>query len=167
MLQYFGMKTVQFNFLLIGLLAAVGAIGYFSFSTLNYSSGQDSSKVAAEPTTPVVDPATPAEPIATEPTTPVVAEPAAAGKNQTLIAEIQKLVDEKVQMTSGKSKGTRVGTLQEFLNIYDKKNVEPNNNYGPTTTERVKAFQKAQGVTVSGNAGPQTFTKMIEWLKAN
>ncbi|HBB54043.1 TPA: hypothetical protein DHS24_02780 [Candidatus Nomurabacteria bacterium] len=64
-----------------------------------------------------------------------------------------------------KSQGTRVGTVQTFLNIYNNTSKLVDNDYGPGTKTDVMNFQKAEGITVDGEAGPGTFRKMIEWLK--
>ncbi len=85
-------------------------------------------------------------------------------KNQTLINELQKLIDDKIYLKL-KSNGTRVGTVQKFLNIYNKTSNKVDNDYGASTKTAVTAFQNAQGLTADGEAGPGTFTKMIDWLK--
>lgn len=89
-----------------------------------------------------------------------------ANKNQTLINDLQKLVDDNVSMKL-KSSGTRVGTVQKFLNLYNNTSNKIDNDYGETTKKLVAAFQKDQGFTADGEAGPTTFKKMIEWLKKN
>jgi len=85
-------------------------------------------------------------------------------KNQSLIDELQKLVDDKIFMKL-KSYGTRVGTVQRFLNVYNNTSNKVDNDYGPGTVTKVKAFQKAEGLTADGEAGTSTFKKMIEVLK--
>src|SRR3989344_3253030 len=50
-------------------------------------------------------------------------------KNQTLINELQKLVSDNVFMKL-KSSGSRVGTVQKFLNIYNKTSNKIDNDYG-------------------------------------
>ena len=98
---------------------------------------------------------TPSATIATTPT---------SSKHQTLINDLQKLIDGNVFMKE-KSQGTRVGTVQTFLNIYNNTSKLVDNDYGPGTKTDVMNFQKAEGITVDGEAGPGTFRKMIEWLK--
>jgi len=85
-------------------------------------------------------------------------------KNQALINELQKLVTENVFMKL-KSSGTRVGTVQKFLNLYNKTSNKIDNDFGASTQTAVKAFQKDQGLSADGEAGPTTFNKMIDWLK--
>lgn len=89
---------------------------------------------------------------------------ATSSKYQNLINELQKLVDDNVYMKE-KSQGTRVGTVQNFLNIYNKTSKKIDNDYGKGTKLDVANFQKAEGLTPDGEAGPSTFKKMIEWLK--
>lgn len=89
-----------------------------------------------------------------------------ADKDQTLINELQKLIDDKINMKQG-SAGARVGTVQKFLNRYNNTNTKVDNDYGASTVKLVTAFQKAEGLSADGEAGATTFTKMIAWLKAN
>jgi murein L,D-transpeptidase YcbB/YkuD len=85
-------------------------------------------------------------------------------KHQSLIDELQKLALDGILMKQ-KSSGTRVGTVQKFLNIYNKTSNRVDNDYGASTVKAVTAFQKAVGLKANGEAGPTTFNKMIEWLK--
>ncbi len=109
-------------------------------------------EVVKEESKPVV------EQTKTEPTTPT------KYKNQTLINELQKLVDGNIFIKL-KSQGTRVGTVQKFLNLYNKTSNRIDNDYGATTQKLVIAFQKDQGLKADGELGPTTFKKMIDWLK--
>lgn len=85
-------------------------------------------------------------------------------KYQGLINDLQKLIDDKVLMKE-KSRGTRVGTIQTFLNIYNNTSKRVDNDYGAGTKVDVINFQKAVGLTADGEAGASTFQKMIDWLK--
>lgn len=85
-------------------------------------------------------------------------------KYPSLINEIQKLVDSNIYMKKG-SRGTRVGTVQKFLNIYNGTSSKIDNDYGPGMETVIKKFQKDQGLTSDGEAGPNTFRKMVNWLK--
>ncbi len=85
-------------------------------------------------------------------------------KYQSLITLLQKLITDNISMKKG-SLGTRVGTVQKFLNLYNKTTNKIDNAYGPTMVSRIKAFQKSQGLTSDGEAGPNTYSKMITWLK--
>lgn len=85
-------------------------------------------------------------------------------KHQTLINELQKLINDNIFMKKG-SRGSRVGTVQNFLNIYNNTSTRVDNDYGPGMETAVKKFQTDQGLIADGEAGPNTFKKMIEWLK--
>lgn len=85
-------------------------------------------------------------------------------KYQSLMDELQKLINDGIYMKVG-SNGTRVGTVQKFLNIYNNTSGGVDNDYGAGTKKLVTAFQKAEGLTADGEAGVNTFKKMIEVLK--
>lgn len=85
-------------------------------------------------------------------------------KNQTLINELQKLADKGVVLEP-KSTGPSVGSVQKFLNLYNKTSNKVDNDYGEGTKKAVMAFQKAEGLNPDGGVGKSTFTKMIAWLK--
>jgi peptidoglycan hydrolase-like protein with peptidoglycan-binding domain len=85
-------------------------------------------------------------------------------KHQSLINDLQKLVTDKVFMKVG-SQGTRVGTVQTFLNIYNNTSKRVDNDFGAGTKTDLIVFQKAEKITADGEAGPATFQKMIDWLK--
>ncbi len=85
-------------------------------------------------------------------------------KYQSLISELQELVNDNINMKL-KSKGTRVGTVQNFLNVYNNTTKKVDNVYGAGTIKDVAAFQKAVGLKADGLAGPATYQKMIDWLK--
>ncbi len=104
------------------------------------------------------------EPVKTTPSTPATQTPTKTYKYQSLIDELEKLVSGNVYLKL-KSQGAAVGTVQKFLNIYNNTNSKIDNDYGPGTVTAVKNFQKAQGITVDGEAGVGTFRKMITWLK--
>lgn len=90
--------------------------------------------------------------------------PIFSSKYQTLINGLQELISNKIIMKRG-SRGTRVGVVQEFLNLYNKTSTKVDNDYGASTETSIKNFQKAEGLTVSGQVGISTFQKMIDWLK--
>jgi len=98
--------------------------------------------------------------------TEVSPPPPAPSQYANLISEIQELVDDKVTMKAG-SKGTRVGTVQEFLNIYFKTSKKIDNDFGKSMETDIRNFQKAEGLPVTGQASTQTFTKMVEWLRSH
>lgn len=100
-----------------------------------------------------------------KPTTTTPTKPTTTLKYQTLINELQKLVDANVYLKL-KSQGPAVGSVQKFLNTYNGTSNKIDNDFGVSTQTRVKSFQKAQGLTADGEVGPGTLKKMISWLKA-
>ncbi|OGI64066.1 hypothetical protein A3H53_04115 [Candidatus Nomurabacteria bacterium RIFCSPLOWO2_02_FULL_40_10] len=85
-------------------------------------------------------------------------------KHQSLIDELQKLIDGKTLLKQ-KSSGPKVGTVQKFLNIYNDTTKKVDNSYGIGTAKVVSDFQKDVGLNPNGESGSSTFVKMIEWLK--
>lgn len=180
------MESLKTNFIIFVFIFGVVALGIWAFKSINsandsiiegYESIDIGPVVTTEPEdsyvppqnttpeTPVVDPApqaptpNPVEPNEVPtPTTPV-------GENAQLIKDIQKLITDKILMKKG-SRGTRVGTVQKFLNEYGIK-VDVDNDYGDTTVNAVKKFQQEQGLLADGQAGEGTYKKMIEWLEKN
>jgi archaellum component FlaC len=179
-----GMDNVKFILLSIITLAIVVLVGYWAVGTLQsgseYKLDQEISKLKEEneelkqeveilseelavfkskypdsASLPVENPI---------PTEEVNTEVSTKYKYQELINELQELINDNITMKL-KSKGSRVGTVQEFLNIYNKTSNRVDNDFGQTTKTRVADFQKDQGLTADGEAGPGTFKKMIEWLK--
>lgn len=169
------METFKAYLLIVGFIGALGFGGYWAATSL-----QDPVRVVNTDEIKVVA-QTPIQTISqnqneTSVSTPTVVENLntqedsveipASTSNSThadLISQLQKLIDDVVLMKEG-SRGTRVGTVQEFLNIYNKTSSGVDNDYGPGTKTKVAAFQKAVGLTADGQAGPDTYKKMIEWL---
>jgi murein L,D-transpeptidase YcbB/YkuD len=173
----------NFKFILgsVITLALLGLVGYWAFGTLQsgseYKKNQEISKLEQEnedlqmqvesltKELAVFKSQYPeSEPEAIEESVEDAPEVVANYKYQKLINELQELIDDNVSMKL-KSKGSRVGTVQEFLNIYNKTSNRVDNDYGNSTKIAVAAFQKKEGLTADGEAGPGTFKKMIEWLK--
>ena len=63
------------------------------------------------------------------------------------------------------SKGTRVGTIQTFLNLYNGTSKKTDNDYGKTTKTDVANFQKKEGLSQTGETNPTVYQKMVDWLK--
>ncbi len=85
-------------------------------------------------------------------------------KYQSLINEIQSLINKNITLKL-KVTGTSVGTLQKFLNVYNKTSNKIDNDYGKSSQTLVIAFQKSQSLTANGEVNVTTFKKMIDWLK--
>lgn len=87
--------------------------------------------------------------------------------NSDLIDDLQKIVDADIIMKSG-SNGTRVGSVQKFLDLYfSDKDVVADNDFGPGTTRLVKEFQTKELNGGDGRVGPNTLKEMIKWLENN
>jgi hypothetical protein len=171
------MESFKGNFIIFVFTAVLLLLGYWAFASINSTNTSiiedsivssdvgpvvTSGSVAYIPEVkePVVE--TPAV-VETEPEKPTTE--VSANKNSKLIAELQGLIDDKVLMKKG-SRGTRVGTVQKFLNEYGIK-VPVDNDYGDTTVNAVKKFQTEQKISADGQTGEGTYKKMIEWLEKN
>ena len=162
------MENFKNILLTIVAVAVVGSLGYWAFSTLDtgreYSQKQKEQQIMKENNLSAegASATLPPDPVQEE-NVDVVAE--VNLKYQTLINELQELINDNVNMKL-KSRGTRVGTVQNFLNIYNNTTNKVDNAYGEGMKKLVAAFQKAVGLPTTGNAGPTDFAKMIEWLKS-
>ena len=152
-------NSFAINFLVFLFVAALATLGWFGLQQLERGTeyvvleqGDTLPEPEPEPE-PVVDPEPTPEP---EP----VVDPAITE----LVSDLQKLIDDGVVMKEGSS-GTRVGVVQRFLNEYLDRSDTVDNAYGPGTASRVRDFQRAEGLTADGQAGPNTYRKMIETLR--
>jgi murein L,D-transpeptidase YcbB/YkuD len=181
---------LKFALFSIIVLALVGVLGYWAVMTIKSGSqfaatqkigelqqqNEDLIKQVADLTQELNDSQTqvanltpvPTQ-IVTPPTTPIkpstpTSTTSTTYKNQTLINQLQQLITDNINMKL-KSTGTRVGTVQNFLNLYNNASNKIDNDYGASTVKAITAFQKAQGLTADGQAGASTFNKMIGWLE--
>jgi hypothetical protein len=171
------MNTFMFRIVSIVFFVACAGLVYLGYILLRpapYLSGEAPKKIVTTESAPELFEGdffdeTPAEVvIEIEPTVEEVKEEpkeAVSSKHASLISALQKLIDDKIFMKVS-SRGTRVGTIQEFLNIYHTQQSRVDNDYGNGTKNRVMAFQKAVGITADGETGPQTYQKMIDWLQS-
>lgn len=170
------MEKLKFTFTTILILAIIGLIGYWAVATMQTGSEHvasakieqlqdenDSLKSEIEDLNKELDALRPKIEVPVEETKDQTPKPVVY-KYQSLIDELQKLVNDNIYMKVG-SNGTRVGTVQNFLNVYNNTSTKADNDYGAGTKKLVTAFQKAEGLTADGEAGVNTFKKMIEVLK--
>lgn len=176
-------NNLKFIVFAVVVLVLVGLLGYWAFTTLepgdlhvlrqekqdllreNRELEKEIAALKSELGTVAAEKDKLAEAVAPEPEEEEKPAPAPTTyKNQTLINELQKLVDQSVYMKVG-SQGTRVGTVQKFLNLYNKTSTKVDNDYGTGMKTAVAAYQKAAGITADGETGPTTYKRMIEWLK--
>jgi murein L,D-transpeptidase YcbB/YkuD len=102
--------------------------------------------------------------VPTKPTTTTTTT-TSSGANSELLTALQSLKSKNVILEPGDS-GAAVGTIQKFLNVYNKTSGGVDNDFGPGTRTKVEAFQSKEGLTPDGGVGPGTLTKMISWLQA-
>lgn len=167
------MKTFAHNFIWLISILAVMYVGYWGFSQLMVSAPEQyvqkdatPESVRIEPVATVVvsDTKKEVEEIAIETIPSETEEPKSTNpQHAELVAELQKLVTDGVFMKVG-SRGTRVGTIQKFLNIYEGTSKKIDNDYGGGTKTGVSSFQKTAGLSVDGETGPNTYKAMIAWL---
>jgi len=170
------MDKLKFALLTIIVLALLGALGYWAITSLQSGSeyvkdekikqleqeNEDLKMQIAQLNDEINSPKPPAED--TTPTETTVTTSPTNSKYQDLINKLQKLADDNVYFKEG-SKGANVGTVQEFLNVYNNTSSRVDNDYGAGTAKLVSAFQKDSGLSADGQAGKNTFSKMIDWLK--
>ncbi len=65
------------------------------------------------------------------------------------------------------SKGSDVVLIQQFMNLYFKKTSKTDGIFGKTLTANVQTFQKQNKISQTGQIGPTTIAKMIQWLHNN
>ena len=175
MIEWLYMKNGYFHAVLFIIIIIFGFLGYTSYTQLQFTFDQPTnttdqiSQQTDQPTDlPETIPGSSAVPTPTSDTEIKTDEPAVVKtipeKYKKLGDKIQGLINDKVIMKPT-SRGTRVGTVEEFMNAYDSANIKPTNSYSASLVTRVTSFQTAQGVTpASGLANPDTYTKMIDWL---
>ena len=162
------LETIKANLLIILFFAAIVGVGFWAVNTLQVNPDQFDRREVN--TMPVIE----TEPIGfgeqNPPSVQVIEEPQAevvttpeSNQSTGLKGELEKLVTDNVLIKVG-SKGTRVGTVQKFLNLYNNTNNSVDNDFGTGTENRLKDFQKKEGLTADGQAGPNTYKKMIEWI---
>lgn len=158
---------MKFTFITLCLVGLLGAGGYFAVRSLKEPASYiptttprigDLHRLETEPQTTVIVP----EPAPVVPITTTTTSSASTD----LKTNIQSLIDKKITLKLG-SKGVNVGYIQQFMNSYFKKSLKVDNDFGKTLEANIKAFQKATGVTQTGQVGPTTLGKMVDWLNKN
>ncbi len=162
------MKSISFTIITLLSIGALGVGGYFALRSLKdpslYVSTTtprigDLHRLETDPQSTIIE--TPEVVIADVPKT----QPVESEEND-LKANIQSLINNKTILKMG-SKGIAVGYVQQFMNLYFKKSLKVDNDFGKTLETNVKTFQKAFGVTQTGQIGPATLGKMVDWLNKN
>lgn len=174
------LENLKANLLILLFFSSIGGISYWAISTLQVSPDKfDKREVDARPvvtTQPTVfdgsmtqtnvadSPVSVPAPIPVPASLPAqVSTTSTGGQNSTLKSELERLISDNIIMKRG-SRGTRVGTIQRFLNLYNGTSSTVDNDFGPGTENRLRDFQRSEGLTADGQSGPATYRKMIEWL---
>jgi len=166
------LESLKANFIIFLFFVAILGAGYWAVDSLQISS--EKFYPVKENIHPIVQNGPPNQESKTEtvannnqpqPQSPAVNQPITSSnfEFEDLKQKIQKLIDDNVLMKNG-SRGTRVGTVQEFLNLYNGTDSRIDNDFGNTTENQVKVFQRAEGLNADGQTGLSTYRKMIEWL---
>ena len=171
------MNEFKYQFVNFVLLALLGTGIYWAFNTIDNGIIYDKDTIIAvntentnqeEEEIVLFDNTKPTVEITTETDIPVEtsieAETELTADEKVLVGKLEALISDNINMRDG-SKGTRVGTVQKFLNIYFETNKTVDNQYGPGTVSDVKKFQSAEGLGADGQAGPNTYRKMVEILE--
>lgn len=168
------MESFKGNLIIFVFIVGVLALGYWAvmgISAENVSiieGSSSSTDVGPVVTSDYEDTFVPAVDTTPEPVTPTPTEepkPTPTGTHAVLIGKIQDLIDDNILMKKG-SRGTRVGTVQQFLKLYGI-TMTVDNDYGDTTVNAVKKFQTEQKLPADGQTGEGTYKNMIEWLENN
>lgn len=179
-------ERIIYTSLWVLILAIIGVGGWLAYSNLNHDfvyesdrfadaseeEGQADDAVALnfdEPEGPAIGDSAPEEDVtAQEPVEQDTTDnaPASPGEHADLIAELEELIKDNIHMKVG-SRGTRVGTVQKFLNVFQDASAIVDNDFGNGTKANVIEFQTDAGITADGEPGPQTYQAMIDWLEKN
>ena len=81
-----------------------------------------------------------------------------------LPGKIEDLISRNITLKQG-SRGSDVGTIQEFMNQYYKRNDKVDNDFGPGLTALVKKFQASQKLPSTGQVAARTLGAMKNLAK--
>ena len=151
-------ELAQRQLLVVGAVVAIVVVVGAGFLVARSLGGSDDT-TATVPTTPAATTPAATTPAATTPasTTPASTTPAPTTTVTSVPAD--------TTLRPGDS-GSSVTSLQQALNQLGYDVGTADGNYGPATTAAVAAFQKAQGLTEDGIAGPTTLTAINTALAA-
>lgn len=89
--------------------------------------------------------------------------PSSSSVLSTYRQQILQLIDQKKLFKKG-DQGPSIGLIQQVMNAYFGTQNKIDNDFGTALQTVIKKFQQQNGVTTSGQVGPQTLQKMAEWL---
>lgn len=172
------MRNFFFNFVVLIVVVLSAGLGYWAVTGLDYRKAvvvnDNTVSVSLDDVVETQEPDTSGEVDLSDNVTDTDNAPNPAPAPDTannsqyadLLEGFDDLISNNIIMQRG-SRGTRVGVVQDFLNIYFGTDLLVDNDYGPGTEGRVEDFQEAEGLTADGQAGPSTYRKMVEWLENN
>jgi hypothetical protein len=171
------MKRFAFNLLMLTIMGLLVYGGYFSLKSLT-----DPKKYVPVDTEKIgdlhhiVSSADNGLPTRVLSSTATAVTSASSTTNQTsstnnsgssdLSTQIKSMIDQKITLKSG-SKGSTVGSMQQFMNLYFQKQSKIDNDYGKRLVADVIKFQGQNKISQTGKVGAQTLQRMIEWLNKN
>ena len=171
------MTDGKFQFIAAIFFIIVGAVGHWAFSSLDFGRARDAVIEDIQGTEDAVQDINDITDSLADLTqeiednsqdasdeVPVVEE--TPNPHADLITSLEKLITDEVYMKVG-SGGTRVGTIQKFLNVFNNTSGGVDNDFGNGTKSKVIAFQKDAKITADGQPGPSTYQAMIDWLEDN
>lgn len=171
------MDNTKFNLVSVVLFVVLVGLGILAFITLTppkrYSlknKEKESEQVVVNNINEstigtIVETSTEVAPVSETPTETTTTPAATNSEHADLIAKLQTMIDDEVVLKAG-NKGSQVGSVQTFLNLYNKTSTKVDNDFGPSLTAAVKSFQGKNGIQQTGQVATLTLTKMVEWLKA-
>lgn len=170
------MNNTKFNLVSVVLfvvLIGLGVLAFFTLTPPKRYSAKNQDKTDQQVVVNDINESTAGtvvdadQPVTETPVTTTTPEPTTTTTTNSqyadLIAKLQKMIDDKVVLKAG-NKGSQVGTIQTFLNIYNKTNTKVDNDFGPSLTTAVKSYQSKNGLPSTGQVAEKTLSKMIEWL---
>ena len=172
------MKSIGFTLVSVVLVGFLLVGGYFAITHLKSpasyvpASSQtvgDLQVIATDPDTNTTSPASAGVTTAVTNPPPVATgttSSSGSATSSTLSANLKTLIANKTTLKVG-SKGTNVGYLEQFMNLYLKKTSKIDNVFGKTLQANVKTFQKQNKLSQEGTVGPQTLQAMVSWLANN
>jgi len=176
-------ERIMYSGLWFIILAIIGVGGWYAYKNLNHEFIYESDQVnqsdevdinyddvIESQTEPVITTEGDKEPdidieAQESPIPPVTTNQETSTEHAGLVSELNRLITDNINMKIG-SRGTRVGTVQEFLNIFLEQQSTTDNDFGPGTERRVIQFQEEMDIAADGEPGPQTYQAMIDWLNA-
>lgn len=176
-------QRIIHNMVWIVVISVIATVGYWGIQSFDNSASfvyeregwqpdpvlsENSLAQAVTTTKPVLNmeditetPAIVPEKVPETSTTPSITQ--TSSLNQQMIKDLDSLIAKQIVFKEG-TEGLSVGIIQKFLNVYNSTSNRIDNDYGPGTAGKVTEFQKAQGLTADGQAGPGTISKMKDWL---